>query len=80
VFTGRVAKVLIAYESFSGQRELDLGQQNLLSLVVSTREVVSSSLRNLEEQGAMVCKSRGMEIISPEKPAAVLGKKPRQGV
>jgi len=78
--TGRVAKVLIAYHSASGQSGMDLGQQDLASIVGSTREVVSRSLRSLEEQGAIVRKSRGLEVISSEKLAAVLGGKPRKGV
>lgn len=65
--TGRVAKVLLAYHDASGSQTLSLGQQDLASIVGSTREVVARSLRTLEEQGAISRHRRGLSIISSER-------------
>lgn len=70
--TGRVAKVLLAYNDSSGRESLRLGQQDLASIVGSTREVVSRSLRQLEEQGAIVRDRRGLKIVSTELLSAAL--------
>ena len=75
--TRRVAKVLLTYEAASEQRELALGHQDLASMVGSTREVVSRSLRRLEEQGAVVRKSRGLEVVDLGKLARALEDSPR---
>lgn len=64
---GRVAKVLITYHTSSGQRELRLGQQDLASMVGTTREVVSRALRSLEERGCLLRKGGAVEILSIEK-------------
>ncbi len=75
--TGWVAKVLLTYEVASGKRELALGHQDLASMVGSTREVVSRSLRRLEEQGSIVRKSRSLEIVDRNMLAAAMEDQPR---
>jgi CRP/FNR family transcriptional regulator len=70
--TGRVAKVLLAYNASSGRVSLQLGQQDLASIVGSTREVVSRSLRQLEEQGDIARDRRGLKIVSAQKLSAAL--------
>ena len=70
--TGRVAKVFLTYQASSGRESLRLGQQNLASVVGSTREVVSRSLRQLEEQDAIIRDRPGLRILSTDKLSAAL--------
>jgi CRP-like cAMP-binding protein len=65
--TGRIAKVLIAYQTSSGHQAFRLGQQDLASMVGTTREVASRSLRTLEELGCIMRKGGEIEILSLER-------------
>lgn len=62
--TGRVAKVLITYHQSSRQDELHMSQQDLASMVGTTREVAARALRTLEEQGGILRKRTSVEIVS----------------
>lgn len=64
--TGRIAKILIAYNQSSGSNELQLGQQDLASMVGTTREVAARALRVLEEGGGIKRRRNSVEIVSME--------------
>ncbi len=74
---GRIAKVLLTYEAASGGRTLNVGQQDLASMVGTTREVAARSLRYLEERGAIARRSGGIEVISTTELSSVLGESNR---
>ncbi|MBM3946612.1 MAG: Crp/Fnr family transcriptional regulator [SAR202 cluster bacterium] len=69
---GRVAKTLIAYTQASGQRSFTIGQQDLASIVGTTREVVARTLRTCEERGAIRRLGNSVEIVSLETLQSIL--------
>lgn len=75
--TGRVAKVLLTYHRASGGRALRLTQQDLASMVGTTREVAARSLRTLEERGCIVRRGGEVEVLSPERLAEAIDQSTR---
>lgn len=63
---GRIAKVLLSYQSSSGVTELHISQQDLASMVGTTREVAARALRTLEQEGCLLRRGRTIEIRSTE--------------
>lgn len=62
---GRLAKVLL--ENVAGREDGPrLTQQDMASLVGTAREMVSRSLRSMEEMGAVKVEGRSVRIVNPD--------------
>lgn len=69
---GRVAKFLLTYHEASGQSSLSFSQQDVASIVGTTREVVARALKTLEERGAIARRGTSVEIVSAQRLAEAL--------